>query len=327
VEAAFSIFGDDPYVVEIPYVNAAGNVINYPGGDARATEATDAIRLAITESVMLFLAPNNLTGSRVEYVAGTDSFVLVLEKTGLPTAIQTTRALTVRLNSQQVVDRALTLLLADLDGDAVDIPSGTNAAAQAGLATIAVNAMLVELGFTGETAVEALVVPAGTGFTVTINRFDASSDTVAILVEVDPDLTEPDVGDYIGDDSDLVMSGGFLIGVEGMTGTDLNGEFDLPTGWTVEVEGAGTGGIIVTGSKVIIKNAAGVEVASSIVVIKGDITGTGTVGLGDAVRLVNHLRGSAPLAAASPFFAAADLDNNGSVGLGDAVLLVNILRA
>lgn len=109
---------------------------------------------------------------------------------------------------------------------------------------------------------------------------------------------------------------------EGITAALLLDYLELPedTSWvTAVLGGEPVDGDTIVGTGFVLCNEAGEE---SIVAIRGDVTGTGKIGLTQLVRLAKAVSGTEPLEGA--FAVAGDLSENGKIDLTDMVQLAHL---
>jgi hypothetical protein len=163
---------------------------------------------------------------------------------------------------------------------------------------------------------------------------DDDLKVLGTAIKVDIAAPKHEVEYYIDPEGDLTIDEDFLVGLEvGMTREAIEDAFNLPAGWTFEVEGALEDGSLVTGAKITFFDGTGEEVDHLYAVVKGDLNGTGTVGPTDVFLLVNHLRyvllgqltDSVELSGA-PFLAAI-LGGGDAPGITDLAMLVAMATA
>jgi uncharacterized repeat protein (TIGR02543 family) len=133
-----------------------------------------------------------------------------------------------------------------------------------------------------------------------------------------------------------------LVGIEtgaGITISDLLDMFDegaLPVGWSIVVHSisgldiTGEDNLSVgTGQYIVIYSDQGDIVDIIVIVIMGDVTGTGVTDIGDARAVINHILatfGDSQLdELEGVFFMAANMTGGGTLHVGDVRALINII--
>lgn len=132
----------------------------------------------------------------------------------------------------------------------------------------------------------------------------------------------------IGESGTAAVEGTFLTGASGSVGS-LLGQLSAPDSMTLEVirpDGSPlhAAAELATG-QVVQACADGQPVASAVIVVAGDVTGNGTLGIGQLVRLAAACMGTKPLQGA--YLLAGDMNGNRTVDVGDMALFVHQLQA
>lgn len=86
----------------------------------------------------------------------------------------------------------------------------------------------------------------------------------------------------------------------------------------------GDNSTVATGNVMRIMDPEGNVVSTRTIVVRGDVRGTGRLGMSQVTSLVRAYRGQVPLEGA--YLAAADVDGNGSVGMSDVVHAMRLIR-
>jgi hypothetical protein len=170
---------------------------------------------------------------------------------------------------------------------------------KAAAATIIANARLE--GYDEFEGVEAVVEPADNerGFVllVTKDTYTTTGKPVYVIVlGEDPDPTFAELleeHEYLKATDDGLLLG--LVSGGGVTVEELEAEFNLPPDWILVAYGLDDevldeDDVIGTGTKLVLYDGEGREVAYVVIVVLGDLTGNGTTSGEDIMKLLGHIR-------------------------------------
>lgn len=111
---------------------------------------------------------------------------------------------------------------------------------------------------------------------------------------------------------------------------ELTNSLELPKGMSAVIQHTGSSlraadsTVLGTGD-IVTFNRDGMFQDEAVIVIRGDVLGSGVMGLSQLVRLAAALTGSKPLEGA--YLEAGDLDGSGAINLSDVVMMAQMLKA
>lgn len=152
----------------------------------------------------------------------------------------------------------------------------------------------------------------------------AVEDAPAVVPSLQP-LTDSNVAISMVDDVKYIVGEGLTATASGHTVDDVIGLMDAPTqGYAIEIvpsnggTAEGSSAIVGTGDRMqLVRQEDGEVIESAVIIVRGDVTGSGKISLTQLVQMAGALTGSLTLE--GPNLMAADFDGSGGINLTDLV--------